>query len=132
MFPLTREILLYALGILMFLMVTLVIIIFRRRLPPSASSTAQAKQGVPAPEPKQEPVKTEPQPAHSETGPIDLKSIKEKLLGEKHVEPPPKAEPVPEKPVVPSPEAQPAPQVQSPEPVQESHPEPPEPSMFYV
>jgi hypothetical protein len=103
MFPGTREVLLYALGFLVIVMVALVILIMRKRFPLGSIFRRGKKEEAP-----------EPRVPDSETGPADTKSIKDRLMSVvpssgKHEEAPE----APEPPEPPSPEGAPEPPKQS-------------------
>jgi len=125
MFPLTREILLYALGILMALMAVLVVLIFRKRVPLNMPAALSKKKVEESPASLIE----EPSEggAYTKTGPDDADSIKEKIIAEKKVQTHPETEQVIEK-TEPTPAgAPPEPQMQPPAQVQEMPPAPPAP-----
>ncbi len=122
MFPVTRDVLIYVLGLLVAIMAILLILILRRRVPLSVFSRNEKKEPTSL---------IDEQPdggAYTRTGPIDLKSIKDKLLGERK----PKTAEAPEKPVQeelpePSPPPESPPKRVPPEDVQAPPPEYKEP-----
>jgi hypothetical protein len=117
MFPVTRDILLYALGILVVLMFVLLVLVYRKRMPLMAAARKdeepfslierQAEGG-----------------AYTKTGPVDLKSIKDKLLGEKKAEQASQSAEAQEGPPVPAPQARPQPAA-TPKPAEKPAPAPP-------
>jgi hypothetical protein len=118
MFPVTREFLLYVLGLLIAIMAVLLFIILRRRVPLTAFSRGEKKETTSLIDEQRG------GGAYTRTGPVDPKSIKDKLLEEREPETMEEGAPEPE----PQPEQEPPQDVLAPPPEykkSETVPEPP-------